>query len=166
MAKEIQMYELGYLLLPIVAEEKVSDEVLALRSAIESAGGMILEEESPKMRPLSYTMSKSIANKKGKFDQAYFGWIRYQSSSGVTPTVKEAIEKRENVLRFLIIKTIKEVRRPSRRPIGTGAVRPPAGPKDAVGEKPVMTDQDIDREIENLIGDATPTGTTVVDSQV
>jgi ribosomal protein S6 len=162
MAKEIQMYELGYLLLPLVAQEKVSDEVLALRGIIESAGGMILEEETPKLRPLAYDISKSMANKKNKFDQAYFGWIRYQSGSSVTPSIKDAVEKRENILRFLIIKTVKEVRRASRRPMGTGPVRSPLGPKEAAKEKPAMTDQEIDREIENLIGEKVANGTAAV----
>jgi ribosomal protein S6 len=152
MAKEMQMYELGYLVLPIVAPEKVSDEVLALRSAIESSGGMILEEEQPKLRVLAYSVSKSIANKKNKFDQAYFGWIRYQVNPSSAPAIKEAVGKQDNILRFLIIKTIKEIKRPNRRPM---MMRAPGAVKDVSKdkEKPALNEQDIDREIESMIGE-------------
>ncbi len=103
-----KVYEVGYLLLPTIAEENVSLEVSKVRDIIEKNKGIFLSEGTPEMKGLTYPMTKAISGKKQKFDNAYFGWVKFEAEADVIGLVKNEIEKIENVLRFLITKTVKE----------------------------------------------------------
>lgn len=145
-----KLYEVGYLLIPLIPEDKVADEVNVLRSYIETAGGFIVSEDQPKMRRLAYDIKqRGIASKKSRFNDAYFGWMRFHAASEGVLTVEEAFDKNDKVLRYLVIKPIKDTPRIARVP---GKTKPGAG----VGEidkdkKEVISDQDLDKEIDQLL---------------
>tara|TARA_Y100001935_G_C16921072_1_gene320826 strand:- start:18 stop:476 length:459 start_codon:yes stop_codon:yes gene_type:complete len=103
-----QVYEIGFHILPTVAEEKLGDEVNIIRNAIEKAEGSVISEEFPKMRELTYTMTKHIDTKKVRFDKAYFGWIKFELDVDAVATIKAMADTHENILRYLIIKTVRE----------------------------------------------------------
>ncbi|MBU4480400.1 30S ribosomal protein S6 [Patescibacteria group bacterium] len=103
-----KVYEIGYLLLPVIAEENVSLEVSKIKDIIEKNKGMFFSEGIPEMRGLTYPMTKAISGKNQKFDSAYFGWVKFEADSDVINLIKNELEKIGNILRFLIIKTVKE----------------------------------------------------------
>lgn len=101
-------YEVSYLLLPFIAEEEVPKEVGLMKENLSLLGGMIFSGEEPKLIGLAYPMFKVISNKNTKFENAYFGWIKFDSESENVFQIKKAFENNEKVLRFLILKTTKE----------------------------------------------------------
>jgi ribosomal protein S6 len=53
-------------------------------------------------------MSKEIETRKQKFDQAYFGWVKFEIESSVIPEIKNALNANINILRSLVVKTVRE----------------------------------------------------------
>ncbi len=102
------IYEVGYLLLPTIAEEKLGAIVAKLHAFIVEKGSSIIAEEAPKMRALAYSMSKVIDTKNHSFDHAYFAWIKFEIASDEVASIKKSIETQDEVLRALFIKTVKE----------------------------------------------------------
>ncbi|MDO8493334.1 MAG: 30S ribosomal protein S6 [bacterium] len=143
-----KLYEVGYLLIPLIPEDKVADEVNTVRSYIENTGGFIVSEEQPKMRKLSYEIKqRGMASKKARFEDAYFGSMRFQATAEAVLAVNESLDKNDKILRFLMIKTVKEVPRVPR----TGV---PAKSKSEVvdlDKKVIMSDVELDKEIDQLL---------------
>src|SRR3990167_6375844 len=103
-----QVYEIGFHIVPTVSEEKLGDEVAVIRSAIEKSEGMIVAESFPQMKQLAYSMEKHIDTKKICFDKAYFGWVKFEMSPDLISEVRGAADSHQNILRYLIIKTVRE----------------------------------------------------------
>ncbi|MBI3633019.1 MAG: 30S ribosomal protein S6 [Candidatus Vogelbacteria bacterium] len=145
-----KLYEVGYLLIPLIPEDKVADEVNTLRSYIESANGFIVGEDQPKMRRLSYSIKqRGVASKKLRFEDAYFGWIRFQASGADALKINDSFDKNDKVLRYILIKPVKDVPRIPR-------LVTPAKPKAEIvkkEKKTVLSDQELDKEIDQLLDD-------------
>jgi len=105
---EPRVYEIGYTLLPTIREEDLDKEHDALLAHIIKLKGEKISEEKPKLISLAYEMSKVIANKREKFSQGYFGWIKFYLSPKSIEKLDELVEKTQNILRYILIKTEKE----------------------------------------------------------
>lgn len=140
---EQTVYELGYLVTPLLPEAGLEEEVAALKKGIEAAGGTIVSEEYPKMRYLAYTITKKIANKNVNFSESYFGWMRFAGAPTVVAAVQEMIKKDDHLVRTLILVAPKD------DPKKKGS--PAEAEGGEAGEDPKATDQEIDREIDQLI---------------
>ncbi len=143
-----KLYEVGYLIIPLIPEDKVADEVNVLCSHIENAGGFIVLEEQPKMRKLAYEIrQRGMASKRAKFEDAYFGSIRFQAGSTEVLAITESFDKNDKILRFIIIKPVKDSPRVARTVV-------PAKAKSEVvnrDQKVTMSDQELDKEIDQLL---------------
>jgi len=53
-------------------------------------------------------MSRLIDNKKQKFNSAYFGWVKFETTPSQAKTIKEMLDKDEKLIRFILIKTVRE----------------------------------------------------------
>lgn len=104
----VQVYELGYHIVSTVAEEGLPKEVEALKAIVLKDGGSLVSEGEPKLINLAYSMTKSVADAKKKFDTAYFGWIKFETKSELMPMIKKAVDANPHVLRYLLIKTVRE----------------------------------------------------------
>lgn len=105
---DMQIYEVGFHIIPIVSVDALPAEVNAIRSLVESNGGAIISEQAPESRELAYTLTRMTAGKREKFNSAYFGWIKFECPVGAVNTVKDTLDKNRNILRHLIIKTVRE----------------------------------------------------------
>ncbi len=144
-----RLYEVGYLLIPLIPTDKVADEVNVLRSYIENSGGFIASEDQPKMRKLAYEIQqRGIASKRLRFSEAYFGWVRFQVQSSQVAVIEEFFDKNDKVLRFLIIKPGKD----TPRFIRSSLVVKPKIEVLKKEKKDVISDQDLDKEIDMLLG--------------
>ena len=103
-----KVYEVGYLLLPSVEETKVQEETAKIRDIIENNKGQFLSEGTPELKTLTYPMTKLISGKKQKFANAYFSWIKFEGGSETAKSVKDEIEKFDNILRFILVTTVRE----------------------------------------------------------
>lgn len=102
------VYEVGYHIVPTVSPESLAEAVDEVKSILAKVGAVIISEESPKMRTLSYPMLKVAGPKRQYFDTAYFGWIKFEASAETMKEIKKALDVSEKILRFILIKTVHE----------------------------------------------------------
>ena len=142
-----QVYEVGYLMVPSIAEENLGGEVTSFKDSLTDLGAVIISDEYPKMMELAYEMSRSIANKKQKFTYGYFGWVKFESTSEGAITIKDALDKNEKLIRYLLIKTVREntmsQKRVYNRPEG-GRRRMTPKPEEAMPIDEATIDKDIE----------------------
>lgn len=103
-----QVYELGYLVLPSIAEDQLAEVVGKIKEALTKVGGKELEGENPLKIDLSYTMSKTIGASRYVVSDAYLGWLKFELEPAQTLTLKAEVEKIQELLRFLIMKVPRE----------------------------------------------------------
>lgn len=106
--EKVQVYEIGYLLVASLPEEKVASEVENLKSVLSKKGVEFIGEEIPELRPLAYSMVKKIGTANHKFDKGYFGWFKFEAKAGDINDIKKSFEENPHMLRMLLISTIKE----------------------------------------------------------
>lgn len=104
----VKVYELGYHLIPTLAEEEVPGYVNKIKDTLDSYGAVVIGEESPKRISLAYTMFPSVKNKKQKYDKAYFGWIKFETDTDSAEKFKKFIEDMDEIFRSLFITTVRE----------------------------------------------------------
>jgi len=112
------VYEVGYLMVPTIAEENVGGEVTAFKDGLSEQGVTFVSDEYPKMLELAYEMSRSITNKKQKFSYGYFGWVKFECTTTQAKVIKEGLDKNEKLIRYLMIKTVRESTMSAKRPYG------------------------------------------------
>lgn len=105
---EFLVYEVGYHLMPTIDESDVLVHVAKIKSLIDEREGIVISEEMPKLITLAYDISKTVNTKKQKFSKAYFGWVKFEMDPTKVLDLKNKIESLPEVLRLLVIKTVKE----------------------------------------------------------
>jgi ribosomal protein S6 len=103
-----KVYEIGYLLVSSIPKEKVADAAAKLKDVLSKKGAEFIGEEAPEMIPLAYTMTKKIGTSNHRFDRGYFGWMKFELATKEIEEVKKTIDIDANVLRYLIITTVRE----------------------------------------------------------
>lgn len=149
-----RVYELGYLLVSTLSEESVPAEYGNLKELITSIGGEVVTDEMPKMITLAYTMDRVWKNKRTKFDNAYFGWIKFTLDPEKIADLKSKLSLNENLIRSLIVKTVKENTIASKRFVhkDMGKRKPYQAKKEGENEEVVpINKEEIDKEIDALI---------------
>lgn len=104
----MQVYEVGFHIAPFVGDENVAHEVGGIKDALEAIKAETISEDFPRLRPLAYPIDKQIKGDKKICNEAYFGWIKFEAPTEAIESFKKVMEARENVIRFLIIKTVRE----------------------------------------------------------
>ena len=137
-------------MVPTIAEENVGAEVTAFKDGLSEQGVTFISDEYPKMLELAYEMSRSIANKKQKFSYGYFGWVKFECTTDQARVIKDGLDKNEKLIRYLMIKTVRESTMSSKRPYGKqdGAKRR-FTPKTQ--ESTPINEEVIDKEIDALV---------------
>ena len=144
---ETVVYEIGYHLVPTLSEDEVALRVGDIQKLVSQKGGSVIAEEFPEIMELAYTMKKMIAGKWEKYDQAYFGWIKLETTPEDAQALNEELRTLDFVLRFLLVKTVREntmsVRVLARKEAGETAA-PEA-------EKGPIVEAEVDKAIEELV---------------
>ncbi|XKT74565.1 MAG: 30S ribosomal protein S6 [Patescibacteria group bacterium UBA2163] len=127
-----QLYELGYHLLSTIPSEEVDAETNTVRDAVKAVAAEIVGEREPNLFDLAYTIDKKIEGKRRSFDTAYFGWIAFETTPGTLAALDEAMKANKNVLRYMIIKTTRDMVEGALADVRTdaGAVQPIAAEDD------------------------------------
>jgi len=142
-----QVYEIGYLLVPSIPEEKVGEESASVRTLIEEKGGVLIAEEMPKMKPLAYSISRFLNSKRERFNQAYFGWIKFELSNEDISSVKSGLDKNSHIIRSLCIGTVRESTLARLKP--TMFKKTTDSPK----KKKEISEEELEKSIEKLVGE-------------
>jgi ribosomal protein S6 len=145
--KEVRMsvYEVGYIMVPSIAEENLGAEVIALKDTFTAEGAVFVSDEYPKMIELAHEMSRSINNKKQKFSYGYFGWVKFECTTEQTRVIKTNLDKNETLVRYLMIKTVRESTMSSKRPYSkTDGVKRRTKSEEALPIDEAVIDKEID----------------------
>jgi ribosomal protein S6 len=151
---DARVYELGYLLVPTIAEEDLSVNYGNLKELVASLLGQVISDDMPKMMTLAYPMLKVTENVRSKFDTAYFGWIKFKMDAEKILELKKHLDLDPLFLRFIIVKTVKENTLASKRFVGGGQYRRgPVVKKYTEKVEPAIpiNKEEVDKEIEALV---------------
>lgn len=105
---EVMVYETSYIFLPSLAFEQVSQSVSAIKEAVSGLGGEVISYEDPVLIDLAYPMTKNVGTIRHKVSTGYFGWIKFSISSEKVGEIKKLLDINDGVVRYLIIKTVRE----------------------------------------------------------
>lgn len=156
----LTVYELGYLIASSIPNEKVEEEVNKIKKIISDAGASVVSEEAPHYEDLAYTIrTKTVSGSYHKFDNAYFGWIKFEVGPSVIDNIKKSVEIIPSVIRILIITTVREntylgkhaAALTAKGIVGDSEKSTPAGVD--TNETPATTEE-IDKSIEAMVKEA------------
>lgn len=114
---EPRVYELGFLLSPAVREEDLDGNVDQIKSIITDLSGTIMTDGRPEFIDLAYEMSKIINNKRVRFNQGYFGWIKFSITPDQIKAINAVLEKNMLIIRSLMTATVAENTVISKKPL-------------------------------------------------
>ncbi len=146
-----RVYELGYLLVPTIPSEDVPAVYTGLKDLVISFGGELVADEMPQNINLAYSMVKVVANVSSKFNTAYFGWIKFTMDSNKVLELKKKLDLDTKIIRFLILKTVKENTIAAKRFVRGDMMhrRPPARKSDEPAVP--INKEEIDKEIDAMV---------------
>lgn len=108
MSEDNRTYELGYILVPTIPEVEVAEKVTALKAAIEAVQGSVASEGAPEFIDLAYQIEKNIKSKKMKWNQGYFGWMKFTAAPETLESLKKTLDANLELMRYMLIKTSAE----------------------------------------------------------
>ena len=106
--QENYIYEVSYLLLSSLALEQVPNSTMKIKDAIMKLDGTMISLEDPVLIDIAYPMTKIIGTTHHKCDRGYFGWMKFEISKDRIEAIKKVLDTSDDVLRYLIIKTVRE----------------------------------------------------------
>ena len=148
-----RVYELGYLLAPTISGEEVPALYGNLKELVASFGGAPITDEMPRMTALAYSMDKVVSNIRNKFNNAYFGWMKFSMTPEKVLELKKKLDLSPDLIRFLILKTVKENTIAARRFVGRDAThrKIPSMHTEIVEEATPINKEEIDKEIDAML---------------
>lgn len=128
-----KFYELSYLLKPGLDETNLAQATDAMRSAISSLKGIIVEEAAPEAKRLWYKISKTA--------EGIRGCVKFMLKPDQMELLKKQLDKNPKILRMSLTKVTKERMNQRQRPAA----------KKTTTEKTATTEE-IDKQLEELLG--------------
>jgi ribosomal protein S6 len=153
---ETSVYEVGYLIVSSIPEEKVQEEGDAVRKIVTDAGATVIAEEAPHREQLAYTISKkNVSGGYERYDVAHFGWVKFELGSDKVEAVKKTVELRPTVLRTLLISTVRENTYLGKRAPAFTSTAPAATISGALTDEKKdvapATIEEMDKSIDNMV---------------
>lgn len=154
-AGDLRVYEVGFHFIPKVAEADMPAEVEKIKKVLSNHGASVIAEETPRMIQLSYPMSRAESGKRDRYNQAWFGWIKFEVAPSEAKAIEEEVGRMATVLRMILISTVRESTRTgklfvSERPMGE-AIRKPEMHK---GEGKKLSEAEIETAVDSLVAGA------------
>lgn len=155
--KDNKVYEIGFLMSPAVRDEDLAARVSELKESLTNTGASFISEGAPEFIDLAYEMSKIIDNKRVRFNQGYFGWVKFEVSPTAIAAVKEALEKNLLIIRYLLIIAPRENTILGKKPLGKILKGERSIPSEGEVEAEIPVeklDEVLDEEIKELVKEA------------
>ncbi len=156
-AATTRIYEVGYHILPNVAEENVEKIVGEIRAVIEKAGGSFIAEGAPVLTKLAYDMNSREGDKWAAQDRGYFGWIKFEAVIGAAAELEEMLKAHKGILRHIVFRTVREETRarlktPTLREVKrTDTIKTTAKRPDE--ESAPVSEEDLDKALSDITTD-------------
>ncbi len=124
-----------------------------LKELLLSLGGKMISDEMPVIIPLAYTMQKTVQNVRNKYNTAYFGWMKFYMDANIAPDLKKKLDLDANIIRFLILKTVKENTIAAKRFMHKDPLRKKFTAKKTGENEEVapINKEEIDKEIDAMV---------------
>jgi ribosomal protein S6 len=103
-----RVYEISFIFDNKLDENAALEKGNALKQSIAALGGSFISEEAPYMRELAYEMIRVVNNVNVRFNEGYFGWIKFELEGEKVKEFEKAIKLDEQVIRYLIVKTVRD----------------------------------------------------------
>jgi ribosomal protein S6 len=103
-----KLYELGFHIVGTIDSNKVASVIDEIKNLIQTHHGDIVREGEVREMTLAYTMVKHVAGVNKKYNQSFFDWIKFTMSPEDVANLKTALDSNENVIRFILVKTIND----------------------------------------------------------
>jgi len=151
MSKDRGVYEVGYHIVPTVAEDSLGVRVTAIRDIIESEGGSMIADEYPKQMELSYPMTKVASNKRALHHSSYFGWMKFEVEPKGAKVIDVKLKADDLILRYVVVKTVRENTMVPKKVFQQKRTEDGKVEEKTAEDKPVMSEAEIDKTIEELV---------------
>ncbi|HVW71820.1 MAG TPA: 30S ribosomal protein S6 [Candidatus Paceibacterota bacterium] len=107
-AAEVRVYELSFHIDPELSESDAKRAYESIKEVAEKGGSIVAEGEPEKFQ-LAYTIRRTETTGRRDFDTSYFAWIAYETNGAGHDAVTEAAKAEKRVIRFLDIRTTKDL---------------------------------------------------------
>lgn len=111
-----RVYEVSFWLVPTISESELPANFDRLKKVISDAQGEFISEEAPYMREMTYQMVRVIDNVNKRFNDGYFGWVKFRALPQAATAVKSIFEKDLTIIRSLFVETVEENTTYTKRP--------------------------------------------------
>jgi ribosomal protein S6 len=147
------IYEVGFHLVPTIAEDGVGAAVEGVRKIIGDDAEFI-SEGFPQKISLAYVVERATQGKREKYGEAWFGWVKFATTREKLPVIERALLDSRDVLRSLIIETVREdIMPPKARAVFASdrlegeTIKKPEAPEEKVAE---VSEAELDKSIDAL----------------
>lgn len=103
-----RIYEVSFVFDNKIEEAAALEKADAIKKSIATLGGSFISEETPYMRELAYEMIRVQNNINVRFNQGYFGWIKFEMPSENVKSLEKMLKEDEQVVRYIVVKTVAE----------------------------------------------------------
>jgi ribosomal protein S6 len=103
-----RIYEISFIFDNKLDESAALEKGNALKQSIATLGGSFISEEAPYMRELAYEMIRVVNNVNVRFNEGYFGWIKFELEPAKVKDLEKLVKQDEEVVRFLVVTTVRE----------------------------------------------------------
>lgn len=145
-----RVYEISFIFDNKLDEETALKKAETLKQSIATLGGSFISEEAPYMRELAYEMIKVQNNINVRFNEGYFGWIKFSLSGENVKELEKGLKLDEEVVRHLMVRTVAENTVYTKRaPVikAESLVDNEDGPTDEVSSKDVNIDTTMQPDV-------------------
>lgn len=157
---EPRIYEVGYLLSPAIRDEDLTARLDEIKETLTNLGASFISEGNPEFIDIAYEMVRVIDNKNVRFNQGYFGWMKFEINPAQVEAMKEFLDGNKILIRYILIKTVKENTVISKKSLGKilkGERQDEEGESEEVLEPEIPAeklDEVLDEEIKELVKEA------------
>lgn len=149
------IYEIGYHVVPTIDEGGVAAVVEKIRAELAKGTAEIISESFPAKMVLAYTVERATTGKREKYNESYFGWIKFAIEREYIPALETLLRSSKEILRHLLIETVREdVSVAPRRAVFTSdrlegeTIKKPIAAPEAKTE---VSEEELDKSIDALV---------------
>ncbi len=146
------VFEVGFHLVPTVPEDGVAAAVEKIHGLLKDAE--IISEQFPTRMTLAYQVERSVQGKREKYTESYFGFIKFATERDAIPAFQEALRAMPQVLRYLVVHTVREDVVNPRRAVFTSSrlegevIQKPQAEAEVKAE---VSEEELDKSIDALV---------------
>ena len=103
-----RVYEVSFIFDNKLDEGAALEKGNAIKQSIATLGGSFISEEAPYMRELAYEMVRVVNNINVRFNEGYFGWIKFEMEADKVKELEKGLKLDDQLVRYLVVKTVRE----------------------------------------------------------